>query len=161
MDSELVFLLIVILTVVINIVKAINKKKAQTATGAAKAPSAEPALPASESDWQKVLRELLGETAIPAQPATHHYDEEPETLETLEPLGSYIKETSEYRFEEPVFTSSTFGDEPFSVDPATSAEGIMQAHHSDIQHHGFHQDLKTFDLRKAVVYATILNRPYA
>jgi len=161
MDSELLFLLIIILTVVINIVKAINKKRGPAPQGAAPATSANPASPPAESDWQKVLRELLGESPAPPRPVPYQYDDEVESLETLEPLGGYIKSTSEYTFETPEFTSSTFGEEPFTVESSTTSAGIKDAKTTGYQLNQWQRELRSFDLRKAVIYSSILNRPYA
>ena len=156
MDSELLFLLIIVLTVVINIVKAIKKKKAQ----AAQITQPEPAKTPQEGDWQKMLKELLGETASVPRPAPVYEDYESESLETLEPLGGYIQEHKPYNFDKPEYTRPSIQDEIFDVQPGVQAVPDSEYSLNIASVQRMHETLRDFDIRKAVIYSTILNRPY-
>ncbi len=159
MDSELLFILIIILTVVINIVKVVKKKKAQLP----KVTQPEPAEKSGEGDWQKMLRDLLGETESKPKPVSFEEEdqlESLETLETLEPLGGYIRDNIPYSFEEPEYSRSTISDEVFDVQSAISAVPETNLSKATVPASFVHGNLKDFNIRKAVIYSTILNRPY-
>jgi cytochrome c556 len=86
-----------------------------------------------------------------------------ESLETLEPLGGYITGKNPYNFEEPLYSAPTITDtdEPFDVQQTTESVPTNAKHGMASKRDDLWDDLRNFDLRKAVIYSAILNRPYA
>ena len=156
MDNELLFILIVILTVVINIIGAIRKKK----QASLQVPQHEEEEVVEES-WQDILQKMLGESEKETSKPPEMF-QEPESLETLIPLGGSIEDTYDDMFTEPQYSDSSFTMEGFDVSPSIDEESIQnqafpieQSSRSNlIEVH------KEFDLREAVIYSTILERPY-
>lgn len=155
MDKELLFILIIIITVVINIAKAI-KKKNQPAVS-----DPETAENEDKQDWQEVLREMLGDKARTTGPEPQMHGEY-ETLETLEPLGKTIEDMKDYTFREPEYTKSSFRMEAFDVSQSTSQDDMINTSFTNERSFLSHRYsfLKEFDLKQAVIYNSILNRPY-
>lgn len=157
MDNELLFILIVILTVVINIIGAIRKKK----QGSVQVPQYEEEEPAEEN-WQDILQKMLGESEKQTEKAGEVY-EEAESLETLTPLGGSIGDPARYTFKEPEYTKSSFTMEGFDVNPAIDEESVQtQSFPGDYSSYiNATVSGKEFDLKEAVIYNAILERPYS
>jgi hypothetical protein len=154
MDKELLFILVIIITVVINIMKAVNKKKAQSGTPSAPPPTVAP----DQGNWQEVLKQLMGEAPAP-KTYDYEYPEEAETLETIKPLGGFNSET--YDFSVPNYSVSSL--ESMSVQPDDSEDDSYPKQQTgrNTPFPGIREELAEFDLRRAVIYSTLLNRPYS
>lgn len=154
MDKELLFILVIIITVVINIMKAVNKKKAQSGTPGAPRPTVAP----EQGNWQEVLKQLMGETPEPKS-YDYGYPEEAETLETTKPLGGFNSET--YDFSAPNYTVSSLEPEPVQAPDYEQENREKQETGRNTPFAGIREELTQFDLRRAVIYSTLLNRPYS
>ena len=151
MYKDLLFVLIIIITVIVNIVKAI-KKKAATGSGDVVAEESQPA----GGEFQEILKKLMGDeypknTAQAARPAY-------ETLETLEPMKENLEEQGLYSFKEPEYTKSSLSTTVFEVERSTSP---LESKHYNIGAPLLQAEItaKNFDLRKGIIYDAILNRP--
>ncbi|MFO7722372.1 MAG: hypothetical protein R6V49_04025 [Bacteroidales bacterium] len=159
MDKELLFLLIIIVTVVINIFKAVNKKKGQQST-----PAAPPVNQGSgEEDWQEVLKKMFGDKGV-QQPIESEQWNEAESLETLEPMGGSAEEVATYDFQNPKYSQSSLTMmEGFDVTPSTWTDEDDLTQQPVAPKSPTHpiKESSSFDLKKAVIFNAILNRPYA
>jgi hypothetical protein len=158
MDKELLFLLIIIVTVVINIIKAVNKKKGAQPSSATPPPVAA----TGQEDWQEILRKMFGEKEAAQNMETSQW-EEPESLETLVPLGGSMEEVAPFSYQEPQYSKSSLSMEAFDVSPSTwtDADDLTKQGSAPKQVHHPLKDTGPFDIRKAVIFSTILERPYA
>jgi hypothetical protein len=152
MDKELLFVLIIILTLVINIIKAVKKKAAKQAS----APEP-PVTGRNGENIQEVLREMFGEREPTIVRET---EQEAASLETLEPMGGSAESIDTYVFKEPEYSKSTISSEIFDVSPAVQPEQEDQI--KSRKHLLKSGGMKTdFDLKSAVIYHAILDRPYS
>jgi hypothetical protein len=159
MDNELLFILIFVITVIANIIKAVNKNKKRRGASAPSV-SEEGGGKAKEPEWQKILRELMGETEPVPQPAeVDDYNAPGEERDLMtERSEEYRKET--YNFEAPVYTQPSLKMKGFDVEQSTDSEDIADIPKYGKGHQIRHNALKEFDLRSAIIYNAVLNRPY-
>ncbi len=163
MDSELLFLLIILITVVLNIVKAVRKKRGESPAPASGSDAPEGK---KESEWEKVLRELLGETETP-EPAAVSEETEPEEVRSEHRYTPVEEQEGSIPYDDDThsLTPPDYHSRVFNVEQATEGSPSMKYTESltgeDYSgYYDFHDRFTPFDLRTAVVYNTILNRPY-
>jgi hypothetical protein len=160
MDNELLFILIILFTVVMNIIKAVRKNKGKTSAPAGAAPKE---TGKQRGEWEKILRELMGEEEKKPQPADRYdYDEEEEVpalagtaYTTVEQLkGSITGYDEGQRMQSPDYLSRVF-----RVESALEKETGSEITDSQLHAIDYNADIRAFDLRTAVIYSTILTRP--
>lgn len=156
MDQDLLFILIIIVTVVINIYKAI-KKKEQAKQSPIPAP---PVMNTSGNDYQEILREMFDQPR--ATRGSVEYNES-ESLETLVPMGGSMESIETYEFKAPVYSKSSLESDIFDVTPSITLPAEDDIHNPKTgkqdQHLSAREIASRFNLRNAVVYRAILERP--
>ncbi len=158
MDQDVLFILIIVVTVVINIVKAI-KKKEQAKNKPVPAPASGDK--GDFEDFEDILRKVME----PSKRIVPYTPPQEESLETLDPMGGSLETIQEYEWKPPVYTTSSLGDDLLDLKPSVIAARDEEEHQrmegkskgtAKIWHPG-----EPIDFRTAILYQTILERPYA
>ena len=148
--DELIYILVLVAWVAYSIFNAKQKKK-QKEQQAKSAPKPQPQYETSEPQKPKpsVLEDLFGEEFFEELPDDEEEISYKEAVPAKEPVvTSYQPQASEKSYEERYKTASQLIQEMKDEEMET----IMEA--------GDEMPEKDFDLRKAVIYSTILERPY-
>jgi len=158
MDNELLFILLILITVVMNIVKAVRKNKKKAAAPAEAAPEE---TGKQRSEWEKILRELMGEEEKQPQRSVQYDEEEPEPspvgtayVSIEEQSGSIRGYREGQRMQTPDYQSRVF-----QVESAFEKESDNLFTGPQILTSDYNEPLRDFDLRTAVIYSTLLKRP--
>lgn len=156
MDQDVLFILIIVLTVIINIVKAV-RKKGQVAT--AQTPKPVVADQHEFDDFEDILKKVMD----PKKRSVSTPYQEEESLETLQPMGGSLESISDYEWKPPVYTTSTAiseltdtrHPEDYLADDLHKQQGSTRITGEKVRWHPG----DPVDLRTAVIYQTILERP--
>ncbi len=156
MKEELLIILIIIVTVVINIYKAVKKKDQAKRN----APAGQP-MEGEEKHFQEMLKRLLDEKPEESLEETLENNPTPaESLETLTPLGGNLETLEDYAFKEPEYSTPSITMEGFDVTPSIIVEETVTGKDKPSVPGEVRALAESFDLRTAVIYHTILTRPY-
>lgn len=156
MDRDQLFILIIIVTVIINIIKAVRKRGQAAEAG-------QPRPVATEQREYDDFEDILKKVMDPKKRSESYTDQEEQSLETLNPMGGSLESISEYEWKPPVYTTSaamselseTLYTEDPQEDESHKSGGKMRSAGEKIRW----QPGDPIDFRTAVIYQTILERP--
>jgi hypothetical protein len=159
MEKDVLFVMIVILTIVFNVIKAVRKKEQAARKDVTVAP---PVSASGEStDFEEIWRKFTEETGSRRVQTVTQEKQEGETLETIIPLGGSLETIEEYEWKPPVYSTSSLSSEVFDVTPATisqeeqDSKPARESKQAEPWTEGSH-----FNLRRAIIFSAILEKPY-
>lgn len=147
----LLFILIIIVTVVLNIINAVKKRGAKPPVQAETAEDEK----GGETDMQDILRELLGGEKSGKVVAETKSESDEKRAYQIEPAS-----TSNYQFDEPEYTRPSKSMSKHEVQQTTDPEDITLPTNFYEQDDYDSYVKPGFDLRAGVIKQAILNRPY-
>lgn len=154
--EDYIYIIIGLIWLVFTAIKGNQKKKSQQQQAANSRPTAAPQ-PNEQKSFEDILSEILNPTATVIQSTVPEYDEEePLSLETMPEEPKEEERRTEYQSLEEIFAAEAESRlaaisvmELPNEDEATTITTLQKKQKNHI------------DLRKAIVYQAILERPYA
>lgn len=154
--EDYIYIIIGLIWLVFTVVKGNQKKKSQQQAASGNATEAVPE-PIEQKTFEDILSEILNPTAtLTNQPAPIEHEEEVFNMEAEAVAVNEEEKRTEYQSLEEIFAAE--------AESRLAAVSVMEMPEDDAIIASQAQNRKpknTIDLRKAIVYQAILERPYA
>ncbi len=154
--EDYIYIIIGIIWLVFSVVKGNQKRKSQQQAASDNASESVPK-PTEQKSFEDILSEILNPVApLTEQPAPDPYDEEVFSMETEEVEVIEEEKRTEYQSLEEIFAAE--------AESRLAAVSVMEMPEDDTiiaSQAQLRKPKNTIDLRKAIVYQAILERPYA
>lgn len=143
--GALVYIILAIISLIVSAVGRNRNKGRRPIPSSSEIPESEPQ---PQHTWQKELEDIFGTgRTVNPEPETQ-VSESDETQSGLEEMPPYVKELNKYA------ASATNNEIEAQSNPTTAS------FQNEEEHESVGISLEDFELRKAIVYAEVLNRKY-